>query len=129
MSTNAPLKITLYGVNDEIKKELTRSIVPWGILERAIDLQDEFQDVDTTALTNVSRDQIEELTNFVAFIFDNQVTADELKRGASLEEMFALYTQIFAMVSQVMQKNPMNAPATTPEENLRKVRQGNRKRS
>lgn len=126
-SVNAPLKITLYGVNDEIKKELTRSIVPWGILERAIDLQDEFQNIDTAALTNVSRDQIEELTNFVTFIFDDQVTADELKRGASLEDMFALYTQIFAMVSQVMQKNPMIAQAT-PEGNLKKVRQGRMRR-
>lgn len=126
-SVNAPLRITLYGVNDEIKKELTRSIVPWGILERAIDLQDVFQNIDTAALANVSRDQIEELTSFVTFIFDDQVTADELKRGASLEDMFTLYTQIFTMVSQVMQKNPMIAQAT-PEDNLMKVRQGRKRR-
>jgi hypothetical protein len=126
-SVNAPLRITLYGVNDEIKKELTRSIVPWGILERAIDLQDVFQNIDTAALANVSRDQIEELTSFVTFIFDDQVTADELKRGASLEDMFTLYTQIFTIVFQVMQKNPMIAQAT-PEDNLMNVRQGRKRR-
>jgi hypothetical protein len=127
MPNLSPLKITLYGVDNEIKREVTRSIIPWGILERAIDLRDAFENVETDAQgnpLNVDKDQIAQLTDFVVFMFDDAVTADELKRGASLGDMFALYRQIFSMVAQSMPANP--TPALTPKQNLQKVRQGRR---
>lgn len=128
MTIPAPLKITLYGVNDEIKRELTRSIVPWGILERAIDIQDQFADIAVGADGNptLTRDQIQLLTDFVVFMFDDAVTADELKRGASISEMFGLYKQVYVMVGQSMPKNP--TPALTPKQNLQMVRQSPRRR-
>ena len=129
-NTTAPLKLTIYGVNDEIKREVTRAIIPWGILEKAFDLQEEFENIEFDEKNNpvgVNRDQIEKLTDFVVFMFDDAVKPDELKRGASLKDMFALYKQIFTMVSEIMpNKNPTMALANQ-KANLNKVRQGKRR--
>jgi len=124
---NAPLSLTLYGIDNEIKRQVTRSIVPWGVLERAIDLQEslselQLDDQGQPVVTDVQlfRSQIADLTDFVVFIFDDAITPEEIKRGASIKDMFALYQQIFVMVGQI--KNP--TPALTPAQNLLKVRQG-----
>lgn len=124
---NAPLSLTLYGIDNEIKRQVTRSIVPWGVLERAIDLQEslselQLDDQGQPVVTDVQlfRSQIVDLTDFVVFIFDDAITPEEIKRGASIKDMFALYQQIFVMVGQI--KNP--TPALTPAQNLLKVRQG-----
>lgn len=122
MANLAPLRLVLYGANDEVKRELSRSIIPWGILERAIDLQEEFESLQADAdggPVNISKEQIQKLTDFVVFIFDDTVTSDELKRGASVADMFNLYTQIFRMVSQAMPSNPTKA-----QTDLKKIRQG-----
>jgi hypothetical protein len=124
------LNLKLYGPNDEVSRELTRSIIPWGILEKAIDLQEQFQDMKVDAQgnpQNISREKIASLTEFVIFVFDDQVTADELKRYASLGDMFAVYTQIFAMVTKVMEKNPITA-LTPTDESLKTVRQGKKRK-
>jgi hypothetical protein len=122
----APLELILYGVDDEVKRRVTRSIVPWGILERAIDLQAEFESVafdEKGEPQNFTREQIALLTDFVAFIFDHAVTPDEIRNGASLTEMFSIFRQIFARVSDIMQKNPTLA-LNSQKQNLQKVRQG-----
>jgi hypothetical protein len=123
----APLKLTLYGVNDEIKGEFTRSIVPWGILERALDIQEQFENIEDgpDGTPRLNREQIDMLTDFIIYLFDDAVKAEELKRCASLGEMFALYKQVFIMVGQTMPKNP--TPALTPAQNLQKVRQGKKR--
>lgn len=126
----APLKLTLYGTGDTIVREITRSIVPWGVLERALDLQELFADLDTDEQgnpTGITRDHVAELTNFVVFIFNDEVTPDELSRTASLGDMFALYRQVFAMVSGTMQKNPTPAPAAKAKADLQKVRNRGRR--
>lgn len=127
--TIAPLSIKLYGVDNEVKREVTRSIVPWGVLEKAIDLQEQFENVEVAPdgmPRRVTKEQVQQLTDFVVFIFDDTVTREELKRGASLGDMFALYNQVFQMVGQIMPKNPTTA-LTNPKTNLQKVRQGSRK--
>ncbi len=125
----APLSIKIYGIDNEIKREVTRSIIPWGILERALDLQAEFENLEFDDQGNpigVNKEQVQMLTDFVVFMFDDAVNADELKRGASLADMFALYQQIFRMVGQVMPKNPTTALALQ-KANLQKVRQGRKR--
>lgn len=121
----APLKIVIYGVDDEVKRTVTRSIVPWGILERALEIQELFESLtgegDGEPRLNLA--QINALTDFVVFVFDDAVSADELKRGASLQDMLALYNQVFAMVSQVMPKNPTTR-LQTQKASLAQVRQG-----
>jgi len=125
----APLSIKIYGVDNEIKREVTRSIIPWGILERALDLQAEFENLEFNekgSPIGVNKEQVGMLTDFVVFMFDDSVSAEELKRGASLADMFALYNQIFRMVGQIMPKNPTMALASQ-KANLQKVRQGKRR--
>jgi hypothetical protein len=124
------LKLTLYGAGDEVKRELSRSIIPWGILERAIDIQESLSDLaigeDGQPIVSDAqrfRVQIQELTDFVIFIFDDTVTSEELKRGASAQDMIALYRQIFTMVAKF--KNPTKA--LTPAQNLQVVTQGKSK--
>lgn len=128
-TTIAPLRLVIYGVNDVIKKELTRAIVPWGILEMAIDMQADFENLETDkdgVPTGVSKEQIEKLTEFVLLVFDYEVTAKELKRGAGIADMFALYRQIFTMVAQAQGVNPMTTLVRQKQE-LQRVRQSRKK--
>jgi len=125
----SPLSLKLYGKGAEVKRELSRSIIPWGILERAIDLQESLSSFQVgengqPVVSDISefKEQVSALTDFVVFIFDDDVTADELNRGAAVQDMFALYRQIFAMVAQF--KNPTKA--LTPAQELAKVKQGRR---
>lgn len=103
------ITLKLYDENNEVKQELSRSFIPWGILEIAIDLQEEFDNIQVGAENkpaNIEREQLEKLTDFILFLFGNKVTADELKTSASLEDMFSTFQQVFVMVSQMMTKNP-----------------------
>lgn len=110
MSSQLPvIKLTLYDENNEIKRELVRTFIPWGILEVAIDLQDDFSSIETDKNgkpINIQREQIEKLTEFVMFLFGNSVTSEELNLGASLQDMFSTFRQVFVMVEQSMKTNP-----------------------
>ena len=121
--TSNLISLTLYGENDEVVRELKRSFIPWGILEFAIDLQEEFAGIEVAedgSLQNIGREQIERLTEFVIFIFGDSVSADELKKQASLVDMFSVFRQVFAMVSGIMKTNPTIGPAVNRRSNLKK---------
>lgn len=109
------LTLPLYKKN-ELVKELRQSILPWGILELAIDLQEVFASAETDESgklnpESMSLEGIQKLTDFVIYIFEDEVTREELNRQASLQDMFAVYAQIFTMVGQVMKSNPTIAQA------------------
>lgn len=128
----SPLKLTLYGANDEIKRELTRSIVPWGITERALDLLENLEGVkfDQKGIPvglsrEESRSVLTSIEDFVIFVFDDALTHDEIKRYASLPDVYALFWQVIKMAGNV---NPTIAPPKIdPKLELKKVRQGNRR--
>lgn len=124
--TSSLITLTLYNENDEVTRELTRSFIPWGILEFAIDLQEEFAEIEVAedgSPKNIGREQIERLTDFVVFIFGDAVSPDELKKGASLVDMFSVFRQVFAMVSGIMKTNPTIAQASNRRKNLKKQAQ------
>jgi len=128
MQALQPLKLTLYKSNNEVDRELTRSFVPWGILERALDLQEQFEGLETDEQgqpIGITRDHVQALSDFVIFVFDDQVTGDELKRKAALPDMLALYRQIFAMVTQTMPQNPTMGQ-TKAKQDLQRVRRARR---
>ena len=128
MQALQPLKLTLYKSNNEVDRELTRSFVPWGILERALDLQEQFEGLETDEHgqpIGITREHVQALSDFVIFVFDDQVTGDELKRKAALPDMLALYRQIFAMVTQTMPQNPTTGQAKAKQD-LQKVRRARR---
>jgi hypothetical protein len=117
------ITLNLYNENDEIVRTLNRSFIPWGILEFAIDLQEEFAEIEVAedgSPKNIGREQIERLTDFVVFIFGDAVTPDELKKGASLVDMFSVFRQVFAMVSGIMKSNPTIGQAVNRRANLKK---------
>lgn len=121
------LTLPLYKKN-ELVKELRQSILPWGILELAIDLQEVFANAETDEQgklnpNSMSLEGIQKLTDFVIYIFEDEVTRDELNRQASLQDMFAVYTQIFTMVGQIMKSNPTIGQAINRNNNLKKPAQ------
>jgi len=115
------IKLTLYDENNEIKRELVRTFIPWGILEVALDLQEDFSSIETDKdgnPTNIQREQIEKLTEFVMFLFGNSVTSKELNLGASLQDMFSTFRQVFVMVEQSMAANPTIGQTAKRRKNL-----------
>jgi len=116
------ITLTLYDSNNEPKRTLTRSFLPWGILEMAIDLQQDFENLEQDEdgkVIGIEKENIVKLTEFIIFIFGDQVTVDEINKGVSIEDMFAAYTQIFTMVSAIMKKNPTIGQAVNRSKNLK----------
>lgn len=110
-----PLTLTLYKKNEPVR-ELRQSILPWGILEYAIEIQETFKDVKTDKdgkvdVASLRKEEMQKLSDFVIYIFEDDVTREELNRQASVSDMFALYTQIFVMVGQITSANPIVAQA------------------
>jgi hypothetical protein len=126
MATATPqtaLTLTLYKKNEPIK-ELRQSILPWGILEFAIELQEVFDSAETDENgklkpESMSLEGIQKLTDFVIYIFEDEVTREELNRHASIIDMFSVYTQIFTMVGQIMKANPTIGQALNRKKNLK----------
>lgn len=121
------LTLSLYKKN-ELVRELRQSILPWGILELAIDLQEVFASAETDDSGKLNPDSmslegIQKLTDFVIYIFEDDVTREELNRQASLQDMFAVYAQIFTMVGQIMKTNPTIGQAINRKNNLTKPAQ------
>lgn len=116
------ITLTLYKGDDEEQRTLTRSFLPWGILEMAIELQEELADVETGKDGNlkVSIDQVRKLTDLVVFIFGDKVSVEELNSGASVQDMFSVFQQIFAMTSSIVSANPTIGQAANRKANLKK---------
>lgn len=107
--TITAITLNLYNSENEVERTLSRSFLPWGILELAIDLQQDFESLETDEngkVVGIEKENIMKLTNFMVYVFGDQVSAEEIKKGASIEDMFSAYSQIFTMVSQIMKKNP-----------------------
>ncbi len=116
------ITLTLYKGDDEEQRTLTRSFLPWGILEMAIELQDDLAGIETGEDGNlkISIEQVRRLTDLVVFIFGDKVSVDELNGGASVQDMFSVFKQIFAMVGGIMSSNPTIGQAANRKSNLRK---------
>ena len=72
------LSLTLYKKNEAFRT-LSQSILPWGILEFAIELQDVFSQVETEEdgklkQGSMNLEGIQKLTDFVIYIFEDDVT-------------------------------------------------------
>lgn len=86
------LHITLYGVDDEVKAEFSRSFVPWGILKKAAVLAPKLE------AETVGEELIDGIAELVVEVFGKQFTVDDLNKGASVGEMMAV---VKGLVSQV----------------------------
>lgn len=96
---NAPLKITIYGPDDEVVAEHECNRVRWGVLKAAIRMARTF---DTE---NPSEDDIDGLAVLVVEAFGGKFTVKELE-NSDIGEMGAVLTQIVAKAGALMKSNP-----------------------
>ncbi|MDD5367458.1 MAG: hypothetical protein PHQ40_00370 [Anaerolineaceae bacterium] len=91
--SGTPITITLYDAEDAPIKTFTRSVVPWGILKRAIKMA---KQLNTDALDPANLDEkiLDELAGLVVTIFGDRFTIDDLDKGADVTDMIAVIEQI-----------------------------------
>lgn len=102
----APVQLTLYDADDEPIKELSRLVVPWGILKRAVRL------VKNLDVDNVSEEDLDVITALVVEVFGDKVTMEELEKHADIGDMLSVLTMIVAKAGLAMPAaNPQTLPA------------------
>lgn len=96
----SPITLTLYGANDEVVGEYSRTIIPWGILKRAIRLS---KSMDKE---NPADEDMDAIAGLVVEVFGNQFTVEDLSNGADVSEMVTVLTAIMSKANAVMPANP-----------------------
>jgi len=102
--SGTPIKITLYGADDE-GKEFSRSIIPWGILKKAIGLTKSIDQKD------VGEKDMDAIAGLIVEAFGDQFTIKELDNGADIGEMIAVLENIVARASALVKSNPTLRPS------------------
>jgi hypothetical protein len=97
-----PIQITLYGNEDEVKGNYSRSIIPWGIMKRAIKLAKSFDQND------LKEEDIDTLAGLVVDAFGNQFSIEDLNNGADLGEMVTILNTIVAKAGGLLPANPIH---------------------
>lgn len=101
MAGIVPIQITLYGPDDEVEQTFSRSMIPWGILKKAIALSRAIGDGQ-----NVTEEHIDLIASFVCEVFGDKFTVEALNEGADVGEMLAVIQGIVARASGLVNANP-----------------------
>lgn len=101
MAIGTPIKLTLYGPEDEVLKELSRATVPWKLLKRAVGLSKGMDEA------NLTENDLDALAQLVVDFYGGKVTLQELEEGADAGELLAV---LQAIVTKASTLNP------TPQE-------------
>src|SRR5512139_2708996 len=91
----APIKITLYGPDDEIIAVHSRAIVPWKILKRAVGLSKSLSD------ENLSEDDLDSLAQLVVDFYSGAFGLEDLENGADVAEMLSVLQAIITKASAI----------------------------
>jgi hypothetical protein len=95
--SGTPVQLTLYNTDDEPVKELSRLVVPWGILKRALRL------VKSLDPENLNEDDLDTITALVAEVFgSDKVTIRELDEGADMGDMLSVLNMVVAKAGMAM---------------------------
>jgi hypothetical protein len=97
-----PIELKLYDADDAVTKTLVRSIVPWGMMKRALRLANRLNKID---LDNMPEDALDDLTGFIVAIFGDKATAEELEAGADTSDMISVMNQVVAKAQGLMPPN------------------------
>lgn len=89
--SGTPMKITLYGENDEVKGEFSRSFVPWKVLKKAVAL------MPSLSGDEMNEQAVDAIAELVVEAFGGQFTVDDLNDGADVGEMMAV---VYAIVNR-----------------------------
>ena len=101
MPPKTPVELTLYDENDEISKELRRLIIPWGLLKKAVRLQESIDE------SNITDDDIDSISDLVIEIFgEEKVTREELEKGADVGDLMAVLMSIVSRARGLVPNAP-----------------------
>jgi hypothetical protein len=100
-NTLAPIEITLYEANDEIKATYSRSHIPWGLLKKAIELSSLTINPKTASIK-----EIDMIAGLVVEIFGNQFTIKDLDEGADIMELAMVVQSIISRAGNLVKQNP-----------------------
>jgi hypothetical protein len=107
---DGPIKLTIYNTDSEPVKELQTSIIPWGIMKRAIKLVKSLkvsENMSQAELLEALNDEaIDTMTALVVDVFAGKVTVEELNRGVELGEMLPVIMAIIRKAFSGMGGNP-----------------------
>jgi hypothetical protein len=103
-----PIKLTLYGQDDEELKTYERRIVPWGLLKKASRLAGQL-DVGAEGAEGAEA-LISDVSQFVVEVFGGQFTVEELEAGADLGEILSVMQAIVSRASGMVKANPTLRP-------------------
>ncbi len=96
---NTPILLTLYDENNEAIEEYQRTVVPWGMLKRALKFQS-FGDGDMTG------EAFDELAGFVCELFGGKFTVQQLNDGADIAEVFAVINAVITRAQAFFPNSP-----------------------
>ena len=125
-----PIVLTLYDENDEPIQTYSRTIIPWGLFKRAMDLSqtmetatDETNPKQPTLLEKIKNAlgikshskskellAVELLELFVAELYGNKFDVKALK-GADSGELMTVLRSVISRAGSVMNENPTTFPA------------------
>jgi hypothetical protein len=102
--SGTPITLNLYDSDDNVIKTLSRSVIPWGILKKAVRLM---RKINTD---NLSEQDVDEIAGLVVTIFGDKVTIDDLDKGADTSDMVATIMQIVTKAESLMPNPPIPGP-------------------
>jgi len=104
MPISTPLKITIYDPEtNDVRKEYSRSFIPWRILKKAIQISKTLAKIDQAEITEADVDAIASL---VVDVFGDQFTIAELNDGADLSEMMTVLQAIISKAEGMVPNTP-----------------------
>lgn len=92
--TFAPIELTLYGEDDEVKARFSKSVIRWNMMKRAIKLAKEIDDANA-----LDEDTFDSISNFICALFGDQFTREELEAGAEVGEIMACFRMVVRRAS------------------------------
>lgn len=92
----AKFELNIYGPNDEILNTYKTDHVRWGLLTRALEMQEEIKDADEATQFNALHDFVKEI------FYD--MTDEDLK-NADAGDVISVVTQVTKMAAKIKGKN------------------------
>lgn len=117
-----PIELTLYDQNDEPKQTYQRSVIPWGLLKKAISIQKvinapapeqkqwwDFRKKDEEM--SAEEAQLRAISQFVVDLFGNKFSVKDLETGADIGEIMAVFQAVISRANASMKANPTRKPS------------------
>lgn len=95
-----PIKITLYSSSGEPMQEYSCSLIPWGILKKAIALT---KGMDPE---NIGEQNLDAIAQLVVDVFGKQFSIADLDTGADIGEMMSVLQAVVSRASVLVTPNP-----------------------